>query len=57
MMIRSLVERVPVMITPKWVWTMAQPIYIEDVLSYLVQAIDLSIDGHQIFEIGGKDTI
>ena len=37
-MLRTLVERLPVMITPRWVRTKAQPIAIEDVLDYLVAA-------------------
>ena len=42
-MIRALVERLPVMVTPRWVATRAQPIAIDDVLGYLVAAIDLPI--------------
>lgn len=52
-MVRALVDRLPVMITPRWVRAMAQPIAIEDVLDYLVAAINLEIDGSQVFEIGG----
>ncbi len=54
-MIRALVERLPVMITPRWVNTAAQPIAIEDVIEYLVQAIQLPAQGHLTFEIGGAD--
>lgn len=54
-MIRALVERLPVMITPHWVNTPAQPIAIEDVIEYLAAAIDLPIDGNRVFEIGGAD--
>lgn len=56
-MIKSLVERLPVMITPKWVSTEAQPIGIDDLLTYLIDAIDLKIEGDPIFEIGGRDRI
>ena len=52
-MIRALVERLPVMICPKWVRVLAQPIAIEDVLAYLVEALDQPVDETQIFEIGG----
>ena len=38
-LIRALVERLPVMVTPRWVHTAAQPIGIEDVIAYLVEAI------------------
>lgn len=56
-MIRALVERLPLMICPKWVRVKAQPIAIEDVLEYLIQAIDLQTDQSEIFEIGGPDQI
>jgi len=56
-MIRALVERLPVMICPKWVRVMAQPIAIEDVLAYLLEAIKLVGDSSKIFEIGGPDQV
>lgn len=56
-MIRSLVERLPVMICPKWVQVLAQPIAIEDVLAYLFQALELADDESIIFEIGGPDRL
>ena len=54
-MIRALVERLPMMITPRWVNTAAQPIAIEDVIEYLVAAARLPASGHLTFEIGGRD--
>lgn len=56
-MIRALVERLPVMITPRWVAVTAQPIAINDLLQYLQAALDLSVVGNQIFEIGGPDRV
>ena len=56
-MIRALVERLPVMICPKWVHVLAQPIAIEDVLSYLTEALGCPLDETIIFEIGGPDQI
>jgi uncharacterized protein YbjT (DUF2867 family) len=56
-LIRTLVERLPVMICPKWVSVLAQPIAIEDLLAYLLEAIDLAADGSPIFEIGGPDQV
>ena len=56
-MIRELVERLPVMICPKWVSVRAQPIAIEDLLSYLVEAVTLPPAGSRIFEIGGPDQL
>ena len=54
-MIRALVERLPIMICPKWVNVKAQPIAIEDLLEYLLAALDLSTGSSQVYEIGGPD--
>jgi hypothetical protein len=54
-LIRALVERLPVMITPRWVHTPAQPIAIGDVVNYLVDAIEVQAEGGLIVEIGGAD--
>ncbi|RPI08496.1 MAG: SDR family oxidoreductase, partial [Acidobacteriales bacterium] len=54
-MIRALVERLPVMITPRWVNTAAQTIAIEDVIEYLSAAIRLPFEGNLTVEIGGSD--
>lgn len=54
-LIRALVERLPVMICPRWVSTLAQPISIDDVLAYLVSARDLPDGESRTFEIGGAD--
>lgn len=54
-MIRSLMERLPVMTTPKWVNVLAQPISIEDVVQYLLEAARLPIAESRVFEIGGPE--
>ena len=56
-MIRALVERLPVMITPRWVDVEAQPIAIEDLLAYLVSALDVPLEESRVFEIGGTDRV
>jgi uncharacterized protein YbjT (DUF2867 family) len=56
-MIRALVERLPVMLTPRWVNVAAQPIAIGDVLAYLRAALTLPMSGNAIFEIGGPDRV
>jgi len=56
-MIRALVEKLPVMTTPRWVRTKTQPIAIEDVIAYLMQALDIELDGSRIVEIGGPDQV
>jgi uncharacterized protein YbjT (DUF2867 family) len=56
-MIRSLVERLPIMITPRWVNVPAQPIAIDDVLAYLVAALRLPVAEYRVYEIGGADQV
>lgn len=56
-MIRALTEKLPIMIMPKWVEVEAQPIGIDDLISYLLEAIELPADGSGIFEIGGSQRI
>ena len=56
-MIRALVERLPVMITPRWVSVTAQPIAVRDVLDYLAGALQLTMAESRIFEIGGNDRV
>ena len=55
-MLRYLTEVLPVMVTPRWVETLTQPIAIKDVLSYLTAVLDDDI-GSQIYEIGGPDIV
>jgi len=56
-MVRALVDRLPVMITPRWVTVLAQPISIADTLEYLVSALDVRVEGSPILEIGGADRV
>ena len=56
-MVRALVERLPVMITPRWVSVPAQPIAITDLLDYLQAALDVPVDSSRIFEVGGADVV
>jgi uncharacterized protein YbjT (DUF2867 family) len=54
--VRALVNRLPLMVTPRWVSTRSQPIAINDVISYLKAALEIEVEGSCIFEIGGADT-
>lgn len=54
-LIRSLVERLPVMTTPTWVSVRTQPIGVSDLLAYLLAALDHPTEGSRIYEIGGTD--
>jgi uncharacterized protein YbjT (DUF2867 family) len=56
-MIRALVERLPVMITPRWVEVEAQPIAIDDLLEILVRALEVPLPESRVAEIGGADRV
>ena len=56
-MLRYLTERLPAMITPKWVDTRIQPIAVRDVLRYLVGAAALPEDVNRRFDIAGPDVV
>jgi uncharacterized protein YbjT (DUF2867 family) len=55
--LRYLVERLPVMITPRWVSTESQPIAIENVLHYLVACLDCPATIGRTLDIGGADVL
>ena len=52
--IRNITEKLPIMTTPKWVTTKAQPIAVEDVLSYLHNSIYLKEEENLIVDIGSE---
>jgi len=54
-MLRYLVERLPVMVCPSWVKSLAQPIAVDDVIDYLTGCMENSETAGNIYEIGGKD--
>ncbi|MET0448858.1 MAG: SDR family oxidoreductase [Aeromicrobium sp.] len=56
-MLRYLTERLPVMVTPKWVNTRIQPIAVRDVLRYLVGSADMPSDVSRRFDIGGPEVL
>lgn len=57
-MLDDLVRRLPVMVTPRWVDTRSQPIAIDDVVTYLDRAREVTLDEpHTIVEIGGADVL
>jgi uncharacterized protein YbjT (DUF2867 family) len=56
-MLRYLTERLPVMITPRWVFKRIQPIAIRDVLRYLVGSATMPPGVNRSFDIGGPDVL
>ena len=55
-MLRYLTERLPLMVTPRWLRTQVQPIAVRDVLYYLTNAAELPPEVSRPFDIGGPDT-
>lgn len=55
--LRYLVDRLPIMITPRWVHTPCQPIGIRNVLAYLVGCLECDSTIGQTFDVGGPDVL
>jgi len=56
-LMKALTDRLPVMLCPRWLTTPTQPIAVDDVLAYLVAALDLPSGESRIFEVGGTDVV
>ncbi len=54
-MIHHLVNRLPMMICPQWVYTRTQPIAVGDILRYLVEALDKKQASAKVIDVGGPD--
>lgn len=55
--IRDLVEKLPIMIAPKWLSTKCQPIAIRNVIEFLVGVIDKTETYNTCYDIGGPDIL
>lgn len=53
--VRNLVEKLPIMVTPKWVSTKAQPIGVDDVICYLQESLFLNYSKNLIVDIGSEE--
>ncbi len=56
-LMRELVAHLPVMLTPKWVRTKAQPIAVADVVRYLLAVLELPESEGRVYEIGGPEVL
>lgn len=56
-MLRHLVEKLPVMVCPRWIETRAQPIAVENVVEYLIGCLRVSETAGNGFDIGGPDIL
>ena len=54
-MLRHLTERLPIMVTPKWLKNRIQPIAVRDVLRYLIGSATIDKKINDVFDIGGPD--
>ena len=54
---RQLVERLPVMITPRWVATRTQPIAVDDVVRYLTGVLEAPEAAGRVYEVGGPEVL
>lgn len=54
-MLRYLTERLPLIVTPRWLRTLVQPIAVRDMLYYLVRSAELPPEVNRPFDIGGPD--
>ena len=53
--IRNLTEKLPIMTTPKWVYTKAQPVAVQNVLEYLYDSMYLELKENLIVDIGSEE--
>jgi uncharacterized protein YbjT (DUF2867 family) len=56
-MLHDLVQRLPVMITPRWVKQRIQPVYIGDVLAYLIGCLEDESTAGQVYDVGGPEVL
>lgn len=55
--VRQIVERLPVLVTPQWVRTACQPIAVADVVAYLVGVLEAPATAGETYEVGGPDVV
>lgn len=56
-MLSQLVDRLPIMVCPKWVYTRVQPISVEDVVAYLSQSLETDSTVGREYDVGGPDVL
>lgn len=56
-LVRSLVERLPIMITPRWVSSRCQPVAVDDVIAYLIGCLLEERTAGRTFDIGGPEIL
>jgi uncharacterized protein YbjT (DUF2867 family) len=54
-LVKTMVEYLPTVVAPDWLDHLAQPIAVDDVVEYLIAALDVPLDGEAVYEIGGAE--
>ena len=54
-LVKTMVRYLPTVVAPDWLDHLAQPIALDDVVEYLVAALDVPLDGDAVYEIGGAE--
>ena len=56
-LLRAVVDNVPAAAVPDWARSESQPIHVDDVVAYLLAALDVELAGARIYEVGGPDRL
>lgn len=56
-LVRALVERLPILIVPRWASHRTQPIAVEDMIEYLAASLDIDLTFSRVVEVGGADRV
>lgn len=56
-LVRTMVENLPTLVAPDWLDHAAQPIALDDVVEYLVAALDVPLEQEAVYEVGGGDRV
>ena len=56
-LVRTMVEKLPTIVAPDWLDHAAQPIALDDVVEYLVAALDVPLESEAVYEVGGADRV
>jgi uncharacterized protein YbjT (DUF2867 family) len=56
-LVKTLVETLPAVVSPGWLDHLAQPIALDDVVEYLIEALDVPVEDAAVYEIGGAEQV
>jgi uncharacterized protein YbjT (DUF2867 family) len=56
-LVKTLVKRLPSPVAPDWLDHAAQPIAVEDLVEYLIAALEVPLEGEAVYEVGGAEKV